>query len=331
MVKKAKGSPQEEVGKHGRRRWVVVCSAILFLIIVLGLVFSGLFLQSEAKFPLTAAIVDQLAADFPDPSFVSTVTGVLQSHGFNVSYYNGTIDVEFYRKLANYNYGIIILRAHSALRNDNSTVDLFTSERYAAGIHDEELADGSLAVGEYYYRPGEQYFVVTSKFIEDRLEGRFSQSIVIAMGCQSLKPGCEQMAAAFIQRGAKAYVGWSDIIFPQDTDKETTRLVGMLLDENLTVGDAVSDARAYTYSGTPYPNSTQVINVRSEMRFYPQSQNGLTVSELIGETKSLSGAGAFAATDGSSACLVGRHMQQLAQLFVLSQRMLLGIHQLIFP
>lgn len=323
MVKKAKASPQEEMGKHGRRRWVVISSAILFLIIALGLVFSGLFLQSEAKFPLTAAIVDQLATDFPDPSFVSSVTHVLQSHGFNVTYYNGTIDVEFYRKLANYNYGIIILRAHSALRNDNSTVDLFTSERYAPGIHDQELADGSLAVGEFYYKPDEEYFVVTSKFIEDRLEGHFSQSIVIAMGCQSLKSGCEQMAAAFVQRGAKAYVGWSDIIFPEDTDKETTRLVGMLLDENLTVGDAVSDALAYTYSGTPYPNSTQLIRVTSEMRFYPQSEVGLTVSELIGETKSVSGAGAFAALDSLSSCLVARRAQQLARLLSLSRRTLL--------
>lgn len=329
MAKKAKDSFREQMGKHGRRRWVVVCSAILFLVIVLGLVFSGLFLQSEARFPLTAAIVDQLATDFPDAPFVSSVTGVLQSHGFNVTYYNGTIDVEFYRKLANYNYGIVILRAHSALRNDNSTVDLFTSERYAAGIHDQELADGSLAVGEYYYKPGQQYFVVTSKFIEDRLEGRFSQSIVIAMGCQSLKPGCEQMAAAFVQRGAKAYVGWSDIIFPQDTDTETTRLVGMLLDENLTVGDAVSDARAYTYSGTPYPNSTQLIRVTSEMRFYPQSEDGLTVSELIGETNSVSGAGAFVASDSSAVCLAARHKQQLVQLALLSQRLLPGTYQLI--
>lgn len=306
MVKKAKDFPKKEKKTLGRKSRVAIFSGILVLIIALGLVFSGLFLRPEAKFPLTAAIVDQLGADFPDPSFVANVTSILQNHGFNVTYYGGTIDVEFYKKLATYNYGIIVLRAHSALRNDNSTVDLFTSEKYASGIHDQELDDGYLALGEFYNRPGEEYFVVTSKFVEDYMEGIFSNSIVIAMGCQSLKPGCEQMATAFIHRGAKAYMGWSDIIFPQDTDNQTTRLVSMLLDENLTIGYAVIGTSPYTYSGTLYPNSTEVVKVTSEMRFYPQSEQDLTVSELVKEAKSTSAASAFAPLGSFLACLVAK-------------------------
>jgi len=301
MNKKTKSLPQK-AGKLGRKRWIIL-STILGLIIVLGLVFSNPMLQPQAKIPLTALIVDQLAADFPDPSFVSSVTSTLESHGFNVTYCNGTLDVNFFESLATSDYGLIILREHSALRNDSSTVDLFTSEPYAPGVYDQDLENGLLALGEYYSKPDEQYFVLSSLFIED-LPGRFPNSIVIAMGCQSLKPGCEQMAQAFLDKGAKAYIGWSDVIFPQDTDTETERLVQMLLDENQTIGDAVRGTRTYTYSGTSSPYSNEIIHVTTEMRFYPQSVDSLTMSELIAKAKAVSNFGMFASFDVFLECLV---------------------------
>jgi hypothetical protein len=302
MVKKTKNLPQKEAGRLGRKRWIML-SAILIPIIFLGLVFSNSLLQPQVKFPLTAIIIDQLAADFPDPSFVSNVNSTLQNHGFKVSYYNETLDVHFFKNLASSDYGLIILRDHSALRNDSSTVDLFTSERYVPGVHDQDLSNGLLALGEYYYRPDELYFVLSSLFIENS-PGRFPNSIVIAMGCQSLKQGCEQMAQAFLDKGAKAYIGWSDVVFPQDTDTETVRLMRMLLDENLTMGDAVRGTHTYTYSGTPSPYSNETINVKSEMRFYPQSEDPLTVSELTAETKGASNASMFASLGSLFVCLV---------------------------
>jgi hypothetical protein len=244
-----------------------------------------------------------LAADFPDPSFVSNVNSTLQNHGFNVTYYNEILDVNFFKSLASSNYGLIILRDHSALRNDSSTVDLFTSERYVPGAHDQDLENGLLALGEFYYKPGELYFVLSSLFVEN-LQGHFPSSIVVAMGCQSLKPGCEQMAQAFLDKGAKAYIGWSDVVFPQDTDTETTRLISMLLNENLTIGDAARGTHTYTYSGKPSQYSNEIINVTSEMRFYPQSDDHFSVSELIAETKAASNASMFVSLDGFLACLI---------------------------
>jgi hypothetical protein len=266
----------------GKNRWVII-SGILVLIIVLGFVFASLLLQPELKFSLTAAIIDQLGADFPNQSFLSNVTSTLSNHGFSLAYYNQTLNVNFFRDLANSNYGLIILRVHSALRNDSSTIDLFTSERYVPGVHDQELDNGLLTLGEFYYKPDEEYFALSSLFIKN-LAGRFPSSIVIAMGCQSLKPGCEQMAQAFLDIGAKAYIGWSDVVFPQDTDNETMRLISMLLDENQTIGDAVRATSPYTYSGTPYPHSTEIINVTSYMRVYPQSNEHLTISQLVAES-----------------------------------------------
>jgi hypothetical protein len=293
MVEKAKNSPQEKTRTPLRKRWVMFAS-ILVLVIILGYVFSGM-LQAGTRFPLNAVIIDQLAADFPDQLFVSNLTRTLQNHGFNVTYYNQTINVNFFENLAYDNYGLIILRAHSALRNDSAipTVDLFTSEAYdqSSEKYASELESGLLTVGEYFYKPG-LYFTLSSQFIEKY--GHFSNSIVIAMGCQSLKPGSEkQMPQAFLDKGAKAYIGWSDIVFPQDTDNEAMRLVSMLLNGNQTIGDAVRATNSYTYSGTPYPNSTEIISLTSYMQFYPQSNDHLTISQLVAESGQSTKSNAF--------------------------------------
>jgi hypothetical protein len=239
MAKKAKSSPEQKKTSLGRKRWIVL-SGLLVILIVVGVVFSGSFMQPEAKFPLTAAIIDQLGADFPDPPFISRVTTALQSQGFNVTYFNETLNVDFFRTLASSNYGIIILREHSALRSDGSTVDLFTSESYASGNYStqegQELNDGQLTVAQFYYKQGE-YFALSSQFI-DNLQGRFPGSIVVAMGCESLKPGAEQLAQAFVSKGAKAFIGWSDIVMPSDTDTETMSLLTTLLLQNGTIDEA---------------------------------------------------------------------------------------------
>jgi hypothetical protein len=302
MVKKTRNLPQEEAGKSRRKRWIML-SAILISVIAIGLVFSTSLLQPQAKFPLTAVIIDGLGADFPDPTFVSNATTTLQTHGFSVSYYNENLDVNFFQNLASSNYGLIILREHSALRNDSSTVDLFTSQKYVPGLYDQDLSNGLLTLGQFYYKPGELYFCLSSLFIEN-LQGRFPNSIVIAMGCQSLKPGCEQLAQAFIDKGAKAYIGWSDIILPQDTDTETMRLISMLMDDNMTIGDAVRGTHTYTYNGTTSPSNNKIVTVTSEMGFYPQSEDPLTISELTAETKGASDASMFASPASFFVCLV---------------------------
>jgi len=289
MAKKTKNSPQEEKKTFGRKPWIMLSGVLVFLIVV-GVVFSGSFMQPEVKFPLTAAIIDQLGSDFPDANFVSRVTTDLQSQGFNVTYFNQTLNVDFFRSLASSNYGIIILREHSALRSDGSTVDLFTSEKYALGNYTaqeaQELNDGQLTVAQFYYKTGE-YFALSSQFI-DNLQGRFPDSIVIAMGCESLKPGCEQLAQAFVAKGAKAYIGWSDIVMPNDTDAETMSLLTTFLLQNGTITEALESTKPHFYTGQYSPTNTTVITVKSQMGVYPQSSGDITLSQLIAQSKTTS-------------------------------------------
>jgi hypothetical protein len=283
MARKKKEIPREKTWVSPKR--LAAISMILIVIVASCLIVFFLFLQPEVPFSLKAAIIDQLGEEFPNPTFVANVTALLQNYSFTVTYHNSSLDVDFFNALASHNYGIIILRVHSALREDNSTVDLFTTEKYASGEYQWYRDHGLVVVGRYLYRPEEYYYAVTSLFIRD-LEGHFPKSIVIAMGCWSLKPGCEQMAMAYINKGAKAYIGWTDIVLPEDTDNETFRLLQMLLNENRTLADAVSRTNGYIYHGD---NQT----IYSHMRFYPSSEENLTISKLITEAKVSSSLTAF--------------------------------------
>jgi hypothetical protein len=286
MAKK-KREIQKEKTRIPSKKHLVGILIVLTLIITLCSVVFFLFLQpSEVAFSLNAAIIDQLGESDPllsNSTFVESVTNLLGGRNFTVTYYNKTLDVNFFKRLAEYNYGIIVLRVHSALREDNSTVDLFTSEKYASGKYQWERDHGLIVVGEYLNRSEEapaRYFAITSLFI-DNLVGRFPKSIIIAMGCWSLKPGCEQMAKAFVDKGAKAYVGWTELVLPGDTDHETTKLLDAFLVKNKTLAAAIEITAPHTYSGDGK-------RITSRMDFYPHSPSvrDLRISDLIAEAKS---------------------------------------------
>jgi len=284
MTKKKKEIPQRKTHMPSKKHLITISIVLTFIIASSSIIFF-LFLQSsEVAFSLNAAIIDQLGESSPllsNSTFVERVTNILKSQNFTVTYYNQTLNVNFFRGLAKYNYGIIILRVHSALREDNSTVDLFTSEKYASGKYQWEKDHGLIVVAEYRYRPKEYYFAITSLFINN-LAGRFPKSIIIAMGCWSLKPKREQMAKAFLDKGAKAYVGWNETVLPKDTDYETAKFLEMFLGENKTLASAIDLTGSHTYYD-PSINKT----VTSRMDFYPPlpSVEDLKISDLIAEAK----------------------------------------------
>jgi len=240
---------------------IAVVSSILLLFIR----------PSPVLFSLKAAIVDQLGAELPNPAFVNNATITLEAYGFNVTYYNKTINVDFFKELAKRNYGIIILRAHSALRNDSSTVDLFTSEPYTSSAHSYEQDNGLVVKGTLSLGgTPREYFAVTSKFIEN-LEGTFPKSVVIAMGCWGLKHGLEQtLAGAFVRKGATAFLGWTGLVGYSHSDSETSKLLTDLLVHNKTLDEAVGVAETdFEYGG--------------QMKYYPTEAGSLRISDLVAE------------------------------------------------
>jgi len=274
---------QEKEEKHPLNKKLLAVSFTLAIIIILGVMLYQFFWrnqESEVKFSLKAAIIDQLSEDenLRNQTFVNEVSAILMEYNFSVDYYDYTkTNVAFFKGLAKANYGIIILRLHSALRMDGSAVDFFTSEPYKTDKYTKEQEEGLLVNGTIIYS-GKQYFAFTSKFIEE-LEGTFPKSIVIAMGCQSLNQTAGQpMARAFCDRkGAKVYIGWSSWVSATHSDEETIKLLRRLLYENKTIGEAVGEAAPDFSCGPSY------------LKFYPNSPSirDLKISNLIKEAQTL--------------------------------------------
>ncbi|MEM2147771.1 MAG: hypothetical protein QXJ94_04120 [Candidatus Bathyarchaeia archaeon] len=282
MAKKSDAS-QKKKKIMSTKRLAFVSISIALMIVFTVFTLSYFYSENSDIFSLNAVIIDQLAKDHPNPNFVGNVTKLLKNHGFNVSYYcNETLDVDFFRTIAERRFGIIILRVHSALREDGSTVDLFTSEKWI-GQYTKERDKGLIVYGRLINDPN-LYCAITYNFIGN-LSGRFPKSIIFAMGCWSLKANCEQLAQAFINKGAKAYIGWTEEVLPSDTDNETFKLMKMLLDDGYPLGYAVRQTKAYNYTGVS-PNGEKIL-ITTQLRFYPNSTevNNLKMSELTEEAE----------------------------------------------
>jgi len=225
-----------------------------------------------------AAIIDQLYLLKPEQEFVTRTTEVLESQGFVVDLWQGQeITVDFYRSLPDYGYKFIIFRTHSGtlLGVEGSqlvpseTTYLFSGETYATNKHvAEQLTDRvSNALMTEDYPP---VFAVNSEFVAKEMNGEFDDTVILMMGCESLQN--DDMAAAFVQKGASVYLGWSTVVSLQYVDRTTLELVRNLYTENLTVERGVG--RTMKNEGIdPY--------FHAYLKYYPQESGRQTLNELI--------------------------------------------------
>lgn len=201
--------------------------------------------------PPTAAIVDQLSLTQPNPEFVSSARTLLAQAGYLVDYYPGErVTVDFYRSLPTRDYDVVILRVHSGIvvERDATTgqethteyVSLFTGEPYSESKYVEEQI-GRLG-RSIYYEGAPPLFGTGPGFIEESMEGRFDNTLIVLMGCDGLRS--TRMAQAFLDKGAGAFVSWSKRVSASHTDAATLRLLELLLLEGLAIGDAVSQTAA---------------------------------------------------------------------------------------
>jgi parallel beta-helix repeat protein len=186
-----------------------------------------------------AAIVDQLEESFPNPDFNVTgvVSNILESVGYVPSYYKSeTVDVEFFKNLAQYNYKMIVFRGHSVERAYDHNVDFVTSEEFNESKYPFELDRGWLIKVDLPWE-NKSYFGITPEFIQN-IKGNFPKSIIVAMGCSAVKN--VSMAEAFNAKGAKVFIGWNDMVDVSHADNETIKLLEKLLWNNSTFDVAVS-------------------------------------------------------------------------------------------
>jgi len=243
---------------------------VLLMATLPGMLVAAFNFQEAKAIERTAAIIDPLSIDWPNPDFNETgiVWNILESAGFNVSYhgYNET-DVAFFKKLAELGYEVIVLRTHTARRAyEPNVVDFVTSEEYNSSKYIYEQTNDWLTKVQYSPQRGE-YFAFTPKFIEN-LHNSFPGSVIVVMGCRSLfNRTYNEMAISFINKGARAYIGWTELVAFEHSDNQTIRFLQNFVVENETLSEAVNGTDPDPFYG-------------GEMSYFPLSAGDLVIPEF---------------------------------------------------
>ena len=217
-----------------------------------------------------AAIIDQLYSLQPNEVFTSQVTQELEDYGFEVDIYKGDeVTVNLYRQLPGHGYKLIIFRAHSGLLGrEGKTIKrtcLFTNEPYSQTKHVTEQLSDQLAMA----RIDEHHpwvFGIGDEFITQSMEGKFNNTAIIMMGCSCLY--LDDLAQAFIDKGASAYLGWNATVDLDYVDEATINLVQNLCTKKLTLRKAVTKTMAEKGLDPHY---------KASLNYYPPQSGSHTI------------------------------------------------------
>lgn len=249
--------------------------AIIFIIGCCFLFYSFLHpsnVDMAPTLPHKAAIIDHLSISQPNQTFVQTSTAILEEAGFSVDYYSGeNVTVEFFKSLPSHGYGLIVLRVHSGLNlSKYPPLGIFTSEPYSKTEYIHEQLTDQVVYAYYNTEEGPYYFGIRPKFVKLSMNERFTNTIIIMMGCDGLR--YSNMSKAFVERGAAVYVGWNGPVSADHTDQATIRLLqGLTNGKKQTVKEAVT-ATMKEVGPDPTYNST--------LLFYPVEAGNYTVSNF---------------------------------------------------
>lgn len=250
----------------------------LSILVVPGLALLGNSATSNPDSGLKAAIIDQLYDFEPNPAFIEEVTAMLEVYGFQVDVWRtDEITLGFYKELPRYGYNLIIFRAHSGIvySMDESKIVpkgktyLFTGETYTTTRYVPEQLTGRVQIG-YMAEEHPTVFAVNSEFVAENLKGSFDNTAIIMMGCSGYY--LDDMASAFIQKGARVYLGWSASVTLDYVDGATLNLISKLFTEELTVEQAVSSTMAEV-GRDPYYNA--------RLKYFPAQNGSQSIREII--------------------------------------------------
>jgi len=288
--KKLGTKAQIRAAKERERRVSLIVTVVFLAVIALVsgfILYSKLFHSSESSLPeptsqfepanftseFRVAIVDHLSLTAPNEAFIETAAAILTEANYTVDYFSGEkVTVDFYRNLPTGGYQVIILRVHSALNvNNKPPVALFTSELLNSRKHvNEQLTEQIQGVTFIPYNPGDKaYFGILPKFVKAGMNGDFQDSVIIAMGCDGLT--YTYMAEAFIEKGAKVYIGWDDSILGTRNDPAIICLLRHLITEKQIVEKAVADTMK-EFGPIPIDNSV--------LLYYPPEAGDQTIEDI---------------------------------------------------
>jgi len=202
----------------------------------------------------SAAVIDELSLTDPDPAFLVNATSSLTAAGYHVDYYPPSrATVSLFQVLPRLGYGLVIIRSHA------SSDAIVTSQPYSQSQYVWPQLTGSLS--DEKISNGDDYFAITSDFVNNQMQGSFQEATIIVMGCQSVQ-GTPDFAAAFIHKGAGAFVGWDNMVSLQYTDESTAHLVKLI-----ALGRPVENAVQTVGAQDPVYHSRLVLIDSSSLAF----------------------------------------------------------------
>jgi len=236
------------------RRAMVVLALAGALVLVSGLAAVALRLTvgPEPAAKPRAVIIDQLAVTDPNLDFARRAATQLEQAGYRVDYFRPEeVTVDFYRTLPKRGYQFIIIRSHAtssigpADANGGiagpsaGSVGLFTNQPYQNDLYVTDQRARWLTVDSYPDRNiTTRFFGITAGFVASAMQGRFNGATVILMGCSGLST--VDLAAAFVGRGARAFVSWDQKVTAAHTDAVTEALLGYLFRDRLDLRQAIA-------------------------------------------------------------------------------------------
>ncbi len=268
-----KRSRRVEKASRPRKRSILLVSTLV-IVVLIGSVSFALFYRTppgEAK----AAIIDQLASSQlysfsrdPDPEFVQNSTNLLKTLFPTVDYYSDNATVEEYQKLPSQGYQLIIWRAHSALNEASKYVAISTSQKYHPGEYDTYLQNGELTLWNMSTTDPYLYIAITPTFVRDVMNGNFQNTVIILMSCNGLKDGYLSMAAALVNKGARAFISWDGWIPSEDNDRAVASLLQELIGHESSINLATAIAQLQV-SNSPH------------LRYYPLDTGEYRLLDIV--------------------------------------------------
>lgn len=213
--------------------------------IVLLLITSSVILTLRILNPWGERVDSTLSAVIFGPlseggvSFSTECSELFKSVGYDVEVCSvGDVTVDRLKTVPS-GVDVLILRVHSSVYHGR--VWFFTGERYRQEVHIlEQLLDevhpARPSVGSDYL------FAVGADFVLHYLSENFEGTLVVLMGCDGLSS--PDLATAFIDAGASAYVSWDGPVSLEHTDRTTLALLRLLVKESVRLGEAVDKAMA---------------------------------------------------------------------------------------
>ncbi len=256
----------------------IITFLALSILITPALVSCGDSSSANHSSELKAAIVDQLDCVKPAPEFVEQAKGILEAYGFTVDIWRGDeVTVSLYRELPAHGYKLILFRAHLGVLClvgeseviPTETTCLFTAEPYTTTRHVFDQLNGTVLEGQMT----EEYptvFTISPEFVTDTMTERFDGTVILMMGCASYY--LDDMASAFVEKGASVYVGWSATVTADYVDAAALNLIDKLCTKGRTVEQTTSETMGEV-GPDPY--------YRAGLEYYPAKSGSKTIGRLI--------------------------------------------------